>query len=118
MEIYKQIAWYAGEIYGEVKLTYSPNKDILFIKTPWDYFKIYLNDKLRFGYYTIMHQNRYNENWHKQKKCNSLNFAVYMCAIHGFYKENNLYSEFGEFDKFTNDAIKAWKYKERIDNEC
>ena len=113
MEVYKRIAWYAGEIYGEVKLAYSPNKDILFIKTPWDYFKIYLNDKSRFGYYTVMHQNKHDDGWHKQKKCDKLNFAVFLCVVHGFYKEHNITTKFGDFERFIEDTEKAWKFEKK-----
>ncbi len=117
MFAYKQIAWYADKLYGKTELAYSPSKDILFIRTPWDYFKIFLKDKSRFGEYTVMHQNKVIDHdtqtygWHTQKKCVSLDFAVYMCVTHGFYKEYDIHPDTGEYYKFMNDAKRAWNFE-------
>lgn len=114
MKDYEKIAWYAGILYGPVSIEYSTDKDIMFIRTPWDYFKIYLMDKERFGYYTVMHENKeYSKGgWHRQKRCRHLHFAVFLCVIHGFYKENEIPSDGEDFKYFIQDAARAWKYDE------
>lgn len=114
---FKELVWYASQIYGKVIIKYSPNKEIMFISTPWDNFKIFLKDKERFGEYTIFHQNKHKQKdeaeyaWHKQRTCFTLDFVVFICAVHGFQKEFDLRFDHVDFKRFKQDTIRAYNYK-------
>ena len=59
--IERRLLKYGEMVYGSpMTMTFSPDKTIMFISTPWDNFKIYLKDKERFGFYTLAHQNKQN----------------------------------------------------------
>ena len=110
----KHIIWYAEQIYDtKISIAYSKDKTIMFIKTPKNRFKIYLLDFERFGYYTVMHENRYSDKgWHKQLRARSLNYAIYMCCVHDFNKENGIWSYNFDYKRFMDDAYKAYNWKE------
>lgn len=114
---FDELVWYASEIYGKVNIKYSSNREIMFISTPWDNFKIFLKDKERFGEYTVYHQNKHkhcddiNYGWHRQRTCFTLDFAVFVCVVHGFQKEFNLPFDHGDFKRFKKDAERAYNYK-------
>ena len=82
------------------------------MKTNFLYFKIYLQDKERFGKYTVSHKNKKeaNGNWHVQIKCNSFDYAIYTCLVHGFNKSYNLWSNTEDYYRFRKDALRAWNY--------
>jgi len=113
---YEELIWYAEQLYDmKVKVSYSADKSIMFIKTPFDYFKIFLKDYSRFGYYTISHQNK-KENkawWHRQATARTLRFAVFICLVHGFNKIYNIWYTQEDFERFTYDARRALNYVER-----
>lgn len=107
----KKILWYANQIYGPNITNYNKDKTIMFIHTPWDSFKIFLKDKERFGYYTIYHKNKCTNGWHKQRTCNKLLFAIYVCIVHGFNKECDIKSHQEDYQRFIQDAKKYYKEK-------
>ena len=111
--MYEVLIQYAEQLYDmHVKVSYSEDKSILFLHTFFDDFKIYLNDKERFDYYTIAHKNR-KENqghWHTQMKCNSFDYAIYICLTHGFNKSHNLWSNTEDYHRFCKDAMRAYYY--------
>lgn len=111
----KRIIWYAEQIYDtKISITYSKDKTVMFIKTPENYFKIYLLDFERFGYYSVMHENHYGEKgWHRQLRARSLNYAIYMCCVHDFNKENSIWSYNFDYKRFMDDAYKAYNWKEK-----
>lgn len=110
----EELIWYAEQLYDmKVKVSYSEDRSILFLHNHFDDFKIYLNDKERFNYYTIAHKNK-KENqghWHTQMKCRDLNYGIYMCLVHGFNKCYGLWSNNEDFYRFYTDAMRAYRYE-------
>ncbi len=110
---YQELINYASYLY-DMPITISfAKKDILFLHTPFDDFKIYLKDKERFNYFTIAHKNHYENKgaWHTQMKCKKLDYAIYMCLVHGFNKIYNLWSEDEDYERFLIDARRAMNYE-------
>ena len=111
--MYEVLIQYAEQLYNmPVKVSYSEDKNILFLHTFFDDFKIYLQDKERFDKYTVSHKNKKeaNGNWHVQIKCNSFDYAIYTCLVHGFNKAYSLWSNTEDYYRFRKDALKAWNY--------
>ena len=112
---YKELINYASYLYDiKVSISYLQN-NILFLHTPFDDFKIYLQDKKRFGYFTIAHKNHKQDKkyWHTQLKCNTLDYAIYICLVHGFNKIYNLWSSQEDYERFLADAK---RYNNDIEN--
>ena len=110
----KILIWYAEQLYDmKVTISYSKDNNIMFLHTHFDDFKIYLKDKERFDKYTVSHKNKVEAkgNWHVQMTCKNLDYAIYMCLVHGFNKIYNLWSTNEDYYRFCNDAIKAYNYE-------
>ena len=106
----EELIYYAEELYNmKINISYSTDYSILFLHTMFDDFKIYLNDKERFGKYTVSHKNKYKENtWHTQFKCEDFEYAIYMCLVHGFNKAYGIWSEQEDYERFLIDAKRAY----------
>lgn len=94
---------YMSEIYDS---KYFVRNDVLFIDTPKSMFKINLKDGERFGFYTLFHKNSKSQDsfHHTQTKRVMLTRVIFEAFSHDFYKYNNLFFEYNDYERVMKDV--------------
>ena len=112
----KEVEWFANHKYGECVYVVKTKEEvhILTSKSQW---RIFLQDKSRFGRYTLYHMNQIHEREHYHKQCygRHLGFLVYYAVRHDLdipcdMKEFERLWEMWKLGREVEESIAAWEF--------
>ena len=112
----KEVEWFANHKYGECVYVVKTKEEvhILTSKSQW---RIFLQDKSRFGRYTLYHMNQIHEREHYHKQCygRHLGFLVYYAVRHDLdipcdMKEFERLWEMWKLGRELEESIDTWNF--------